>query len=107
MEQWLDRYWLLTWTAYGNWLPGDPRGFVGNVRDIEGPQVTHNVPGTPYDADMPGLTAYVREQMTGPPVTLGKPEADALIAQYQETAGIRRWRLCAASVMYNHTHIVI
>jgi len=23
--------WLLTWTTYGTWLPGDERGFVGNV----------------------------------------------------------------------------
>ncbi|MFO0978719.1 MAG: transposase [Planctomycetaceae bacterium] len=24
----IDRYWLLTWTMYGQWLPGDPRGSV-------------------------------------------------------------------------------
>ena len=23
--------WLLTWTTYGTWLPGDKHGFVGNV----------------------------------------------------------------------------
>ena len=23
--------WLSTWTTYGTWLPGDERGFVGNV----------------------------------------------------------------------------
>ena len=23
--------WLLTWTTYGTWLPGDEHGFVGNV----------------------------------------------------------------------------
>jgi hypothetical protein len=27
----VDRYWLLTNTSYGNWLPGDRRGFVGRV----------------------------------------------------------------------------
>ena len=26
------RYWLLTWTTYGTWLPGDDRGFVSPVR---------------------------------------------------------------------------
>jgi REP element-mobilizing transposase RayT len=25
--------WLLTWTTYGTWLPGDERGFVGYVRE--------------------------------------------------------------------------
>jgi REP element-mobilizing transposase RayT len=102
----LDRYWLITWTCYGNWLPGDKRGFVGNVR-VEGEQVSHNVPGTPYDADMPRLEAWVRRQMKGPPVTLDKPDAEAMIAQYRETARIKGWELQAASVMFNHTHIVI
>jgi hypothetical protein len=30
-----------------------------------------------------------------------------MIAQYQETARIRTWSLEAASVMFNHTHIVV
>lgn len=103
----MDRYWLITWTCYGHWLPGDERGFVGNVRDSASVQVVHNVPGTLYDADMPRLESWVRQHMTGSPVTLGLPEAEALIAQYQETAWVRRWSLEAASVMYNHTHVVV
>jgi hypothetical protein len=103
----MDRYWLLTWTCYGSWLSGDQRGFVGNVRVEDGAQTIHNIPGTPYDADLRGLEVYVREHMIGPPVTLEKTEADAMIAQYQETARIRQWQLCAASVMYNHTHVVV
>jgi hypothetical protein len=43
----LDRYWLITWCTYGSWLPSDPRGFVGPVRDGSGTQVIHNIPGTP------------------------------------------------------------
>jgi REP element-mobilizing transposase RayT len=45
--------------------------------------------------------------MMGTPVALEKPEADAMISQYQETTRIRQWSLEAASVMHNHTHIVI
>jgi hypothetical protein len=30
----MDRYWLLTRTTYGTWLPGDVRGFVSRVRDL-------------------------------------------------------------------------
>jgi len=26
-----DRHWLLTWTTYGTWLPGDARGFVSPI----------------------------------------------------------------------------
>ncbi len=87
----MDRYWLITWTCYGHWLPGDTRGFVGNVRDKQGRQVVHNIPGTPYDADMPRLESWVRTHMSGPPVSLGRREADAMIGQYQETARIKQW----------------
>lgn len=103
----MDRYWLLTWTCYGNWLPGDERGFVGNVRDSDGVQTVHNIPGTPYDADLPLLEAWVHQHMTGSPVTLEPPEAEAMIEQYQETTRIRHWSLEAASVMHNHTHLVV
>ena len=103
----MDRYWLLTWTCYGQWLPGDERGFVGNVREDDGAQVTHNIPGTPYDADEPLLEAWVRGQMKGDPVALDQSDSDALVVQYQETARIRKWSLEAASVMFNHTHLVV
>jgi REP element-mobilizing transposase RayT len=103
----MDRYWLLTWTCYGQWLPGDVRGFVSTVEDDQGNRVIHNTPGTPYDADMPKLESYTRSIMKGSPVNLGQLDADALIAQYQETASIRGWELQAASVMYNHTHVIV
>jgi hypothetical protein len=54
----MDRYWLLTWTTYGTWLPGDKRGFVSPVRTGAGSERRHNQPGTPYDADMPRLQSY-------------------------------------------------
>ena len=60
--------WLLTWTTYGTWLPGDERGFVGNVVEEAtndtvqtailvraadaSRRVTHNIPDTPYDRSM-------------------------------------------------------
>jgi len=103
----MDRYWLITWTCYGNWLPGDSRSFVGNVRDEDGVQEVHNIPGTPFDENLPRLEAWVRGEMSGSPVKLERPEAEAMIAQYRETARIRKWSLEAASVMYNHTHVVV
>ena len=101
------RHWLITWTTYGTWLPGARAGFVSRVRDEQGNQVIHNIPGTPFDAAMPELEAFTRSQMKGPPVHLDKPAADAMIKQYQETARIRGWELEAASVMHNHTHLVV
>jgi REP element-mobilizing transposase RayT len=101
------RHWLITWTTYGTWLPGASAGFVSQVRDEHGNQVLHNVPGTPYDADLPELEAFARSQMKGPPVHLDTSAADAMIQQYQETARIRGWELEATSVMHNHTHLVV
>jgi REP element-mobilizing transposase RayT len=45
--------------------------------------------------------------MVGPPVSLDLRDAAAIIAQYQETCRIRGWELEAASVMFNHTHLVV
>jgi len=103
----MDRYWLLTWTCYGTWLSGDRRRFVGNVREPDGTQVTHDSQGTPYDRNMPGLEAWVRDHMKGDPVSLDDRDADVLLHQYRETARVRGWSLEAASVMFNHTHHVV
>lgn len=51
----MDRYWLLTSTTYGTWLPGDERGFVSPVPELAGPSKRHNQPGTEYDENVPGF----------------------------------------------------
>ena len=102
----MDRYWLLTWTTYGTWLPGDERGSVGRFRDNAGRQVQHNVPGTPYDADMPRLERFAHSALKCPSVALMRQQADVIVSQFHETAGYRRWLLLAAAVMTTHVHVV-
>ena len=106
-ESIMDRFWLITWTCYGTWLPGARQGFVSQVRDEQGNQVIHNIPGTPFDSDMPALEAHARSRMIGPRVSLDQAAADAMIVQYQDTCRVRGWELEAASVMYNHTHVLL
>jgi REP element-mobilizing transposase RayT len=103
----MDRYWLLTWTAYGSWLPGDARGFVGDVREEGGDKVRHNTPGTRCDADMPGLRRFAQEAMTAAPVRLSLEQARVLAEQFRETARFRGWELLALAVMANHVHLVV
>ena len=109
----MDRYWLLTNTCYGNWLPGDGRGFFGHVwdhRDEESDEdlrIAHGDVGTEYDADLPGLEAASREIMSGPPIHLSKEHADVALAQFLETARFRKWEILAASIMFNHFHLVV
>jgi len=109
----MDRYWLMSDTCYGIWLPGKAGGFVGNgwehrpndeQSDI---RVMHNMPGTPCDENMPGLEAASRERMKGPPIYLNVVQAEAALAQFLETATHRGWQLEVVAIMYNHFHIVV
>lgn len=103
----MSRAWFLTWTTYGTWLPGDPRGSVTSVRDGDGPRVEHDLPDTEYDGPMPGLRASAESLLKGPPVYLDVEQAAAVLAQFRETAGYRGWNLRGAAVMANHLHIVV
>ena len=106
------RIWFLSWTAYGEWLPGDARGFVGRVTDrrsgeAPGPRRRHNRAQTEYDRGIAGLTRRSREAMSGPPVRLSAAQATALADQFEETASFRGWRLLATAVMAQHVHLLI
>lgn len=106
------RWWLLTSTTYGTWLPGDERGFVGRVlehRPEDKPQLRqeHDQPGTPYDLYIPKLKAVSTRLMKAKPVWLTADQAQVVLAQFQETATYRGWLLAAASVMANQVHLVV
>jgi len=102
----MDRHWLLTWTTYGTWLPGDDRGFVGKQLDADGAPFMHNTPGTPYDRHEPLLFRAMEMTLKGPPIYLVLDQASALIDQFLETAGYRQWMVLATAVMRSHVHIV-
>jgi REP element-mobilizing transposase RayT len=109
----MSRTWLLTSTFYGNWLPGDPRGSVTRVRDLRPDdedcvvRLEHDRPGTPYDDDLPGLWKAALRQMRGPRIRIEQSQAEALSAQFQETATYRGWTLQAFAIMFNHVHWVV
>lgn len=103
----VDRHWLLTFSTYGTRLPGDARGFVSNVRDGAGPEVRHNAPGTPFDADLPGLEHAARARLAGPPVRLCRGQAEALLNQFRETVAYRGWVLRAAAILDDHVHLMV
>ena len=107
------RSWLLTNTTYGQWLPGDSRGSVTSVRDRrpgEAPsaaRVEHDLPGEPYEDELPGLADSAAELLKGPPVVLDREKAEHVLTQFRETAAYRGWMLRAAAVMFNHYHLVV
>jgi REP element-mobilizing transposase RayT len=103
----MDRYWLLTWTTYGTWLPGDERGFVSEVNDGCGGRVIHNVPGTPYDAGWELLKHDSQNRLLCPPIYLSAEHVHPLCDQFQETATYRGWQLIAVAIMRNHIHVEV
>ncbi len=102
-----ERYWLITRRTYGSWLPGDERGFVSPVRDQQGVEVIHNIPGTAYDANMPKLKRYAESQLKCDPIRLALAQAECLLNQFQETSRYREWQLLAVAVMADHVHVVV
>ncbi len=103
----MDRFWLLTSTTYGNWLPGDPRGFVSTLHAPLGGKVIHNTPRTEYDRDNSRLREYSRNSLKVPPILLNLDQAKALHCQFHETATYRNWKVFAAAIMAAHFHLVV
>jgi REP element-mobilizing transposase RayT len=103
----MDRYWLLTWTTYGTWLPGDERGFVGRTRDHDGRQTWQNTPGTPARTPNPSLRRIARARMSGAVRRLAPDHARVLLADFCRTAEVHFWDLIAVAVMRNHVHLVV
>lgn len=94
----MDRYWLLPWTTYGTWLPGDERNYV----DQE-----HNIVGTAYAPPAPLLQEIAKKKLRHAPTWLSKSQAEVLLSQFHATAKHRGWQLLAVAVMGNHIHIVL
>ena len=104
----IDRYWHLTWTTYGQWLPGDKRGSVTRLRMAdEENRIEEDQFGTPRTPAIPGLHNSARRLLIGNPVLLTKPQAEQLLLQFQETCDYRKWLLVATAIMANHTHALI
>jgi hypothetical protein len=59
----IQRYWFLTWTTYGSWLPGDKRGFTDDE---------NNSPDTPSAPPNPSLQAFAKQQMKGSTIFLSR-----------------------------------
>ncbi|HQX48737.1 MAG TPA: transposase [Planctomycetaceae bacterium] len=106
--QGFDRYWHLTWTTYGQWLPGDERGSVTRIRmPDEEHRIEEDQFGTPRTPPIPRLNEAAQDALVGPPIFLTKPQAEQLLLQFHETCGYRKWLLVATAIMANHTHALL
>ncbi|TWT64428.1 transposase [Rubinisphaera italica] len=103
----MDRFWLLTWTTYGSWLPGDRRRFVGKVLSEDGLKEIKNIPGIPYEEGESRLEDFAKSSMKSSTITLTKIDADDVLVQFQETASYRSDRLFSVAIMPTHIHVVL
>jgi hypothetical protein len=103
----IERYWFLTWTTYGSWLPGDERGFVGSDFDDRGYLDDFNEFATPSAPPNPNLFGALERRLKSTEVLLAGAQASALLGQFQETTRFRSWLLIATGIMRTHLHAVV
>jgi len=98
---------LETWTCYGQWLPGDQRGFVSNTLTEEGYRAKRNVPRTSYDRDE-RATYQLAKALQKHPTTWLTAKLAIVAAEGMISAAIdREWMISRAAVMSNHVHTVV
>jgi REP element-mobilizing transposase RayT len=99
---------LITWTTYGTWLPGDERGHVSDVVSQVGVRTPgETTPGTPFmEADVATRERAVK-LLQNPPVYLDKAMAHAIAVNLVDAARKRGWRILRAALMRNHVHVVV
>ncbi|MBI3821969.1 MAG: hypothetical protein HY289_04730 [Planctomycetes bacterium] len=85
---------FITWTTYGSWLPGDPRGWCKRGSHVvEAPDLT--------------LNERARSIMVEEPVVLDQSQRELVDAVIVKHCAIRKWVLHARSVRTNHIHVVV
>ena len=85
---------LLTWTAYGTWLPGDNRGWQNKLTK---------------EIQTPNTKLYEHAQQKMIETTFYIPSSDRVVLEKEITAYChsKSWFLHAISVRSNHIHILM
>ena len=81
---------------YGNWLPGDARGYVDE----------HDQYGTPFDEPSEALERTARNNMKESIVQFNTEQAKTVLQRWQDTIGELDGVLVVVAIMRNHFHFV-
>ncbi len=84
---------LLTWTTYGTWLPGDERWWVKEKKGVQEPDFRRE-----HEA---------RRKLKEPPCLLSDDERKLVEETIKRHCEIRRWHLHAVNCRTNHVHVVV
>lgn len=102
------KWWLVTWTTYGSWLPGDPRGFrTWRGREYVAPPKRYaGVDETPYRAADYGERYRLSQEISDDSVSLNPDQrrtaCDACVADIIEL-GLAASVIAVGAV---HTHLL-
>jgi len=100
--------WLITWTAYGTWLPGDPRGNVSPILLPDGRYEKRiNTPGIEWARGDERTRERARALQQFATVHLSRDDALATAEAIAEAAATRNWNILRGAVMATHVHVVL
>ncbi len=102
----------LVWTAYGWWLPNDPRG--SSSREIRAPQIAKlgephygRKPIQPSTEELREFYQRARVVLAHPVLTFPEDEVAILADSFRQTIRQRRYTCYACAVMPEHVHMLI
>lgn len=100
-------------SAYGFWLPNDPRGswsdFVGAWELLKFGNATktterRSLAHDPHDAD---LRRRAKEALKYPPVRFNPAQRDAIASGFGNACADAGYRVLACCIGYDHAHVVV
>ncbi len=96
---------FITWTTYGTWLPGDPRGYVSNTLMDNGRYTPkQNRRGSPISRGSPQTLAAAKQAQKHDTVWLRLEQAITVAEALKNAAAQRHWHIIRAAVMAGHVH---
>ncbi len=96
---------FITWTTYGTWLPGDPRGYVSNTLREDGTfEPKRNQRGTPYSRGDARTLASAQRLQKHNTVWLNYGQAATTAEALVKAAAQRHWFIIRAAIMASHIH---
>jgi REP element-mobilizing transposase RayT len=102
----------LVWTAYGWWLPNDPRG--SSSHEIRVPQVAElgelhhgRKPEQPSREELREFSQRAGPVLAHPVLAFAEEEIAVLAESFRQTIGQRRYTCYACALMPEHVHLLI
>ena len=100
--------WLITWTTYGTWLPGDPRGNISPILLADGTyEKRKNTPGVEWAAGDERTMKRAAALQEFETTFLSRDDAIVAAESIAEAAAKRGWRIVRGAVMASHVHVVV